>query len=176
MKKVNLILINNGENVGSFSPHCFLESFTGNLNETVIKCRNWDDNGQEICNLYSQAEIEIPEWMSESDYIRLCVKYHYAKVTSLGFSKELNEIQFMNFVSLSPEYQYFIGWLFKGNTKSKFKLDMRELVTDWLNNENNNFKQPLSLNQFNYAAKYCPLYEAKQIQNRLYWNKQYWLA
>ena len=80
---------------------------------------------------------------------------------------------FFKLIKLSEEYQYFINWLFKGNTKNLYKLSIREQILNWLNNENNNYDKPLSVNQFLTASKYCPIYKANKISNKLY-NSKYW--
>ena len=63
--------------------------------------------------------------------------------------------------------------LFDKNLKNLYKLSIREQILNWLNNENNNYDKPLSVNQFLTASKYCPIYKANKISNKLY-NSKYW--
>ena len=175
MKQITLISINDGSNVGTYSPFCFIESFKDDINKTCLRCLSYDNDMQIETNLYSSDIIEIPVFMSEEFYLRYDIKYHWLKAMMNDFliQFELTENMFFKLIKLSEEYQYFINWLFKGNTKNLYKLSIREQILNWLNNENNNYDKPLSVNQFLTASKYCPIYKANKISNKLY-NSKYW--
>lgn len=174
-KQIELVCINNGENVGTYSPHCFLSSFTGDINETCKRCLSWDDDRQVETALYKTYKITIPEWMDESFYKTNCISFHFfiALVGKWGYT--LNEEQLIRVLALNEVYKYFLGWLFKGNTKSTFKLSIREQCMNWING-GNDYKHPLSSSQFDAAAKFCKLYEARQITTNLYYSRDYWLV
>jgi hypothetical protein len=174
-KQIDLVCINNGANVGTYSPHKFLASFTGDINEICLRCLCWDDDRQVETNLYNTYKIVIPEWMSESFYLNNSVEFHYSMALLGKWGYTLNEVQLTKVFQLNQTYKYFLGWLFKGNTKNSFKLSMRENCMMWLNGESK-YKLPLSTNQFEIAAKYCPLYEANKIANHLYYAREYWLT
>lgn len=174
MKQVTLVLINNGENVGTYSPFSFIESFQGNIEKKTSRCLSFDDDRQVETNLYNTCIINIPEWMTEQYYLTNAIKYHWSIALTKGWSVTLNQQQLTKLCSLEEHWEFFVGWLFKGKTKNVFKLDIREKVMDWLNSEEYKYKTPLSLNQFYIASKFCPLYDAKKISTNLYYSKSYW--
>ncbi len=174
MKAITLVLINNGANVGTYSPHMFKESFTGNIDEKTTRCWSYDDDELVETNLYNEATVNIPDWMSEQYYLNNAIKFHWAMAMTCGWAGTLTKDMFTKLITLDETYQYFIGWLFKGKTKSTFKLDIRSKVLEWLASDSNQYKQPLSHAQFEAASQYCLLYEAKQISNRLYNSHSYW--
>lgn len=177
MKAIELVLKNNGSNVGTYSPYMFLETFNGmcgNIDERTMRCLSYDDDRQVETSLFTLTTVNLPEWMSEQYYLNNHVAFHWAMALTSGWAGQLNKEMFTKFITLDETYEFFIGWLFKGKTKSTFKLDIRSKVLEWLASDSYQYKQPLSHAQFETASKYCPLYEAKQISNRLYYSNAYW--
>lgn len=174
-KIVEIVCINRGENVGTYSPLCFLESFTGDINEKCTRCLSYDDNRLVETQLYSLSKIKIPEWMDEEFYLQYSIKYHYSMCLLNDFGYSLTKEQMLKIFQLNEVYKYFFGWLFKGNTKNKFKLDIRSKCFDWLNGDSK-YELPLSNSQFIAAAKFCPLYEARKLTTALYYSSSYWSA
>lgn len=174
MKAITLVLINNGSNVGTYSPHAFKESFTGNIEEKTMRCLSYDDDRQVETNLYSETVVNIPDWMTEEYYLNKAIAFHWAIALTGGWAMGLSQKCMTKFLSLEENYTYFIGWLFKGKTQNQFKLSIRDQVTDWLESESYKYSTPLSPSQFEAASRYCPLYHAKQISNRLYTSNAYW--
>lgn len=173
-KQIEIVCRNNGSNVGTYSPYCFKSSFTGDINEECLRCLSYDDDRQVETNLYKIYTIRIPEWMSENFYLNYNVQFHFLISLTGEWGYSLNKEQFLRVIQLSEVYKYFLGWLFKGNTKNEFKLKIRENCMTWINGESS-YKLPLSNSQFESASKFCNLYEARKITNRLYYSGSYWL-
>lgn len=173
LKTVKLVLINNGENRGTYAPLCFLSSFPTDkdLNETCIRCMNWDFDMPVECSLYKVSDIEIPDWMTEQYYLHNYISYKFSCALAYDFVLTLNEDQYNKFKALGEKYQYFIDEYFKGNTKNPFKISIREQIIAWLNSPYD-YKRPtpLSPRQFEAAARYVPLYNAKSISTRAYYS------
>ena len=91
MKKQTLVLRNNGENCGTYSVICFLESFKGNMDETCMRCLSFDDNRQVETPLYSTFNLMIPEWMTESFFLANSINYKFAVGLVGQFLFTLNE-------------------------------------------------------------------------------------
>lgn len=174
-KIVEIVCKNNGENVGTYSPFCFLESFTEDINEKCTRCLSYDDNRLVETGLYLLSKVRIPEWMDEVFYLQHLVKFHFTICLLKDWGYSLTKEQMLRTFELTEEYKYFFGWLFNCNTKNQFKLDIRLKCLDWLNGDNK-YKLPLSTSQFIVATKFCPLYDAGKITNRLYYSNSYWLT
>ena len=164
-----IVFYQSGANVGTYSPLCFLENFNNDINEKTNRCVSFDNDMLVETNMYVIKEIQIPEWMDEGFYLKNHISYKFAIGLGGEFALTLTKVAISNFFTLSEQYQYFIGWLMKGNTKNSFKLSIREQIINWLNTENNKYRKPLSDTQFSAASKFCPLFEAKQVSNAIYW-------
>jgi hypothetical protein len=171
MKTVKIVFIQTGEINGTFDPHCFLDNFTGDINETCERLISNDMWEPITVPLYSVRELLIPEWMDENEYLthHISLKFAFAQ----GMPNDFSKTEFYNFKELSEKYQYFIGWLFEkfSNTKNSFMTSILNQVKEWLKNENNRYPQPLSIKQFEAATKYCPLYNAKRNANAAYHDR-----
>lgn len=164
--KQEIIVTIAGENAGSYVPLCFSENFDVDFSEKVLVCRNWDDDGLISVERFRKSEIEIPEWMDEEFYLQNYIHFKFAiGLAGEKFVLSLNKVQLKNLLGLSVGYKYFIGKYLKGNTKSSFKLSIKEQIWNWLSNENNKYEVPLSPKQFEIASNYIPLYEAEKISN-----------
>jgi hypothetical protein len=170
MRSQKVVLIACGENAGTRKPFCFLENFTGDFSETKEVFMNWDCNLDVTVSVYTIKEILLPEWMNESFYINNWIAYKFAIGLGGEFVYTLDETAMTNFFKLNEAYQYFIGQYMKGNTKNPFKISIREQILNWLSVSNNPNKTPLSNKQFEIASKYCRLWEAKCVSNRIYWE------
>jgi hypothetical protein len=170
MKKVKIVFIQSGEINGTFDPHCFFENFTGNIKEKCQRLISSDMWEPITVDLYSVKEIEIPEWMNETMYLSQHINLKFA--LAQGMPEYFSQIEYNNFIGLSSQYQYFIGWLIEEFTctKNQFMASMLEQVKSWLKNEQNQYPKPLSQKQFDAASKYCPLYNAKKISNAVYYK------
>lgn len=171
MKKQKMVYYANGENRGTYGFLCFAENFTGDLTEKTEKFVSWDCNIYVECDKYKLCELEIPDWMSENEWKWYEIDYKYTiGLTGLS-ADELSEVRFHNLRKLGEKYKYFIGWLMKKNTKNAYMLSIRDQVISWLDTQENRHAAPLSEKQWEAATRHCPLWEAKSISTRLYYNR-----
>ena len=173
MKTQKRVVINNGENTGTYSALCFLENFPADkdINEKCERFMSWDCNIYVSTDLYRVREVNIPDWMTEQYYLNNCIAWKFSSALAHDFIINLTEHQYNKFKDLSENYQYFIDEYFKGNTKNPFKLSIRDQITEWLNSPYDYKRpQPLSPKQYEAATRYIPMYNAKSIINRAYWS------
>jgi hypothetical protein len=175
MKKVNVILHNNGEFQGTYSPLCFASSFTGDMSETVWRLWSHDDfyNRVEV-NRYIRREVVMPEWMAERDYLSMHIKLEFAcALAGTQLVCEMTRNQFERFITLGERERYFFGWLVNKNCKArkpnKFNIEIESNFWKWLDGDVK-YQSPLTQRQFDAASKWCPLWEAKSISNRVYYG------
>jgi hypothetical protein len=169
MKKIKIVFYASGEIQSTYDPKCFLENFSGDLNEKCVRLLSHDDWRNVEADMYKVCEVSIPEWMNEHDYLNNHIQLRFN--IAFGMPSDFSRIEFNNFSSLSERYRFFIGWLLKKypNTKNAFMQSIVSQVRIWLATESNQYPNPLSPNQFQAAAKFCPLYEAEKISNKVYW-------
>ena len=169
MKNQTVIYYASGENQGTYDPLCFKENFTGNLTEKVTRFRSYDDDHNMVeVNKYQERNIQMPLWMGEGDYLLLHVKYKFAVALAGKVVLKFNRDQFFRFVSLNESQMFWYGWAIK--SKSLFLKSMVFQFEQWLN-EKTKFETPLSPKQWEAAYKYCPVYKARQISDKLYYSQ-----
>ncbi len=170
MKK-QVIVYASGENSGTYSFLCFAENFTGNIDEKTDRFVSWDCNIYTSVDMYRVREIDIPAWMGEEEYKRENISLKYV-LTLTGIDPDTMTKQMYDKVKQLPEtWQYFIGWILSKKSKNNFIQSIQEQVRTWMNESESKYNKPLSIAQWEAATKYCPLYEAKQITNRLYYSQ-----
>lgn len=172
MKKIKIVYHQNGENSGTTGPLCPLSEFTGNLDETCERFVSWDCDILITVKKYSVAEITVPDWMNEAEFINRHIELRFAD--GLGFPVlTASETAFNNFTKIEGEKKrYFICWLLKkyANTKNNFMRSIYDQVTAWLETAAPKYDFPLSVKQYEAAAKFCPLWEAKRINTKTYYS------
>lgn len=170
MKKQNVIYHANGENQGTYGPLCFAENFTGDINERCTRFMSWDFDMPVEVERYRDCTISMPDWMQESQYLSNHVGLEFAVGLAGTSVYEMNPDQFFRFIDLGERMQYWYGWALK--QKSAFIQSLLANFQAWLNGENE-YKSPLSQAQWEAGIKFCPLYKAKQISNKLYYSRMY---
>lgn len=172
MKTITVIYHANGENQGTYAPLCFAENFTGNFAEKTQRFISHDFDQTTEVDLYKKRVERIPSWMQERDYLSREVELKYCVALAgdcvLSFERE----QFDRFAQLSDRLRYWYGWA--QNQKSPFIGSLLNQFNAWLNGQSNH-PSPLSPAQFEAGSKFCPLYKAKKISEKLYYsfNKMY---
>jgi hypothetical protein len=156
MKTVKVVFYQSGEINGTFDPKCFLENFTGNIEDTCTRLVSHDMWEPITVNLYKIGDVSMPQWMCESEYLSEYIKLKFA--IAQGMPLTFNRTQYYNFTRLSEKYQYFITWLFEkhSNTKNEFMLSIVEQVKNWLEAEDHKFDKPLSNRQSFSCLKILP--------------------
>lgn len=165
MKK-QIIKHANGENANTYGPLCFLENFKGDLNEQVDRFVSWDCDIPIFVNRYKIVETDVPDWMDEQTYLNSHIELKYIQV--LTGIENPTQIQFNNLCRLSENYRYFIGWLLERKKLNDFMQSILNQVMNWLNDPNPQHDRPLSPRQYETATRYCPIYKAKQVSERIY--------
>ena len=171
MKSIQIVFINNGENCGTYSPLCFLNSFPADkdINEKCERFISWDCNIYTSTDLYRVRVENLPDWMTEDYYLQNHIDWKFAHAQAPDFCDQLTQDQFNKFKGLGEKYQYFIGSYFEGKTKNPFKISIRAQIMEWINAPYDYKRpQPLSPRQFEAATKYTPLYNAGRISSRVY--------
>jgi hypothetical protein len=171
MKNIKIVFEANGEISGTYGPICFLENFTGNINEKTTKLISHDFWEPREVDKYKIYEVSLPDWMNETKFLRneIQLKWNIC-LTSEDFIDQLSEQQFNNFSKLPEKTKFLIGWMFD-RRKNNFLNSLYTQVEKWLNLTSPKYNTPLSRKQFEAASRYCPLWEAKQISTRLYYSK-----
>jgi hypothetical protein len=172
-KTVEVVYYASGENSGTYSPLCFIESFPADrdINEKTEKFINWDCNIYVSCDMYKIQKIEVPEWITEQEFLKDYISHKYAFGLAYDFYITLSKEEWSKFKTLSEKYKFFIDEYFKGNTKNEFKKSLRAQIIDWLNSPYDYKRpQPLSPRQFEIAAQYIPLYQVNNISTRIYYS------
>jgi hypothetical protein len=169
MKQVKIVFHANGENAGTFGPLCFLDRFTGNLEETCQRFVSWDCDIYTTVKRYYVDTVSIPEWMTEQQYLNDHISLKYA--LALGMPEDFSETQFYNYCKLGEKYRFFIGWLFAKKKLNEFNASIKSQIERWLSDPVPRYGSPLTIAQYEAATRYCPLWEAKQISNSVYWNR-----
>lgn len=171
MRLQKIVYYASGENKGTYDPLCFLENFTGDLNETDTKFYNWDCDIPVTVPKYGVNEQRIPEWMDERDFLDHHIELKY----SVGLAGEqvfdFSRFEFFRFSNLSQKQKYWYGWASK--SKNEFIQSVLNQMKRWLRGEVE-YKYPLTDKQWAAATKYCPLYKADKISNSLYYNRWGW--
>ena len=167
MKLQKIVYYASGENSGTYSAKCFLENFTGDLNEKTERFVSWDCNIPTEVDMFRVREVQLPDWMSENEFMEWEIDYKYAIGLAGECVIEMSREKFMNFKDLSEKKKYWYGWAKK--SKNAFITSLFNQFDQWL--EDPKFKSPLSEKQWEYATRYCPLYEAKAISKSLYYQR-----
>jgi len=171
MKKQIIVYHANGENAGTYGALCFLENFTGNLDEKVSKFRSYDDDHNFVeVDRYFVREEQLPDWMNELDYRRYETKMKFAVALAGKWVLDLPFEEFDRFISLPETQKFWYGWARK--SKSLFLQSMVFQFEQWLAGKTK-FQTPLSSKQWDAAMKYCPVYKARQISTKLYYSRSF---
>jgi hypothetical protein len=167
MKKQVIIYHADGENQGTYGALCFAENFTGDLKQLTKKFVSHDFDQSIDVPMYKQRTEILPEWMNEADYLRHEVALKFSVALAGKCVLSLSKDAFIRFSDLSDRLKFWYGWA--QNQKSPFIVSLLGQFNAWLNGENE-YKTPLTPSQFEAGAKFCPLYKAKQISEKLYWS------
>lgn len=170
-KTVKVVFMATGENSGTYSALCFLDSFPADkdINQQCERFVSWDCNIYRSVNLYQIKEINIPAWMEEAQFLADYIKYKFAAGLAPDFLETLTREEWNKFKNLSEKYQFFIDEYFKGNTKNPFKQSLRQQINMWLQSPYNHTRPtPLSPKQYEIATRFIPMYQAGQISTRIY--------
>ena len=178
--KKKIVFKESGENVGTISAFCFLEDFTGDLNEKTYKFFSADIDQYMEVNLYQIREICIPESWTWEDYQRKGTKLRFAIALCEGVEplKGFTQIELEAFLSLDEEDKYTLGQLYAKKDKSEFLqslyAQMLEYIRTLSEGEKPKYKTPLSGGQYKALAKFrIWIGEAKKISNSVYWDKKH---
>jgi hypothetical protein len=166
MKTEKVVYHANGENSGTYAPLCFLENFTGDINEKTHRFINWDCNIYTEVNKYILRETAMPEWMSEKSFLNYHVKLKFAAGQAGNLVYSMSRDVFVRFITLSESRQYWYGWASSKN-RGAFISSLLLQFNEWLSG-NSKHEYPLSHQQWECATKYCPIYKAKKISTRIY--------
>lgn len=150
-KKVKVVYLNDGENVGTQSPICELKDFKGDLTEQVWKCVSYDNDMKVQVNKYETKEIWLPAWLEVAEYCANPIKWKFLWAYHKKAS-QMPEVAQRALVNLSGEMQYWIVQLVASDTRSAFRTNIKEQVLAWCEKFVNNdtpYAQPLSHKQMN---------------------------
>jgi len=167
LKKQIVIYHADGENQGTYGALCFAENFKGDLKEVTQKFISHDFDQYIDVPKYKERVETLPDWMQEADYLQHEITLKFSVGLAGKCVLELNREQFIRFAKLPDRVKYWYGWAQR--QKNEFILSLLAQFNTWLNGENK-YETPLSSAQFDSAAKFCPLYKAKQISEELYWK------
>lgn len=172
MKTVTVIYHADGENQGTYGALCFAENFTGNLSEKTQRFISHDFDQTTEVDLYKKRVVRIPDWMQEQDYLSHEVQLKFSVALAGDCVLSLSREEFNRFTGLSDRLRYWYGWAQK--QKTPFIASLLDQFNAWLRGETG-FNSPLSPAQFEAGSKFCPLYKAKKISEKLYYsfNKMY---
>jgi hypothetical protein len=166
MKIVDVVFIAYSDLKDTYKPLCFLESFTGDLQETTSKRISMQYWNKVDVPLYRLAEIELPEWMSQEQYLEFLPDISILRKFKL---LDCSESQFTKLRMLPDRWKYFIHWIRKKHNtgRNKFMLDILKHVELWLSNERDIRPKPLTENQWNCATRMCDLHFGDLIAARI---------
>ena len=140
------------------SPHCFLEDFNGDLEETKRGIRSFDDFAPATYKKWQIREVEVPDCLEFYEYER-----HYLDVMSvLSSHKGAAELANSNPVAFrwlalelgASNEQRAATKLLCADLRSSFKRSLKDQVLRWLEEENPRYDSPLSRKQWGALLKY----------------------
>ena len=171
MRKQEIVMVADGENQGTYGFMCFSDNFTGDINETCERFVSWDCDILVTVPKYKLVTATMPEWMDEQSY-----RYHHISLKyAVGLCGEcvysMTERAFFRLTSLTEKERFFYGWMRSKKKLSEFHQSILSQFDAWLEADEQKHRRPLSERQWEAATRYVPLYEAKQISNRLYYSR-----
>jgi hypothetical protein len=168
MKKVSFLCEHRGEYSGT--PHTIAKVYeegSVNLEEKVMRLCNSDFWIEVPVNKYAVCTIELPDWMSEEEYIRNWVDWKY--VWGRGCSKEWPEKWQRFFCQVSAEKCLAMVKLLKVKKfKSEFRKSLRIQLEEWLNSEERKYPMPFSPKQWSTLVDPYLKNESYRLENNLY--------
>lgn len=167
-----------GENWGTLSALCFLEDFTGNIEEKTTRFFGHDTDQRITVPLYEVRESTVPDIPGLFD-TGLFIKVKFAiGLAGIEALQSLTEKQFYSFLELSEYNQYIFGMInekcfvsTRQCDKSEFLCSLRDQFLKFLDGKSR-YKAPFSEKQYSALNKFR-IYkrDAERISTKLYYSK-----
>jgi hypothetical protein len=179
--KRNIIFVENGENWGTVSPLAEAVSIEGNiattdkgrtydLNETVWRCVSYDNDMQVEVNHYKIIEVQLPEFLSASEWILRHIEYKY--LWGAGVDPRWDENVQRALLSLDAHVVFdivpLIKTYYKGAFRSNFRKGLAEQIMAWVTADpsDRKYDMPLSRRQMTFVE--TPSWKWDRVASSLY--------
>lgn len=159
-----------GENWGTLSALCFLEDFTGNIEEKTTRFFGHDTDQRITVPLYEVRESTVPDISGLFD-TGLFIKVKFAiGLVGIEALQSLTEEQFYKMLDQQEFNQYIFCKLYELR-KNPFCESLLNQFLKFLEGEST-YKRPFSENQYSALSKFR-IYkrDAERISTKLYYSK-----
>jgi len=133
-------------------PVCLLADFRGDLSETRVGCRSYDDNGPATYPRWQVRQITIPTWLSIDEWARHDRAYCGMMPRDLELPEQLVRL----LVTLDLPRRRALRQLMTACLRSEYKISLRAQVQRWLDTPatERQYDSPLSPRQWWSLTRY----------------------
>lgn len=144
------------------------------LTEQHACCYASDDDRHVTVNAYEVHEIQLPEWLSTSEWVADRITWKW--VWGCGVDPSWPESWQRGLVAFSNEQRIAYSKLLRTKKfRSDFRAKMRDQLVTWLETPaaDRKFAQPFSYRQDQCVISSYDVIEAKRTDSRLYYDRNY---
>lgn len=146
------------------------KTFTVSLKEKQTCCFSSDNDMLVEVDKYAVGEVELPDWMTCSEYLRHQTDFKYY----LGFGGQLTWPRqwFFRIIRFGEYGRYAaIKLLNVKKFRSTFRMSLRSQLEAWLNDPNPQHQSPFSPRQWECLLDGHTCLAAKRTATNLYWTR-----
>ena len=179
IKTVEIVFKRNGQNVGTYSPHCAIEDTEKyDLSKKEQFCRSYDDNYLIEENTYFIKEIVLPIWLNEKEYCENTnyVYWNYIWQMNNKIPYMAENIQRYLYDLMVKNYGfnvYCMSFILQVKRfKSKFRESMYNQIIDHINTPQEDRKYRLSLSPKQLNCISVKKWQYDNVSKSIYWAKR----